>query len=194
MINHLMIEGIDRLGKDTLIKGILDRLGFFQMIHYQKPLLLSKYCQEAKSLKSGQNVRSEALKAYQFNSFMTMFKLMRGNTRILCNRGHLGEAVYAKRYRDYDGDYVFEIERMFKYQDGPLDHVLLVLLYTSDFSFITDDGLSLDVTKREEEQADFITAFNRSIIPNKLMIDVSNQRGNFKPAETIMDLVCNQMK
>lgn len=189
-INHLVIEGVDRLGKDTLIQGIQDRLGFFQVLHYQKPKLLAKYSQEAyRSLKEGQDVKSQALKTYQFYSFITMFKMMRGNTRILCNRAHLGETVYAKRYRGYDGNYVFNIERLFSYSDGPLEHVLLVMLYTSDFSFITDDGLSLDVTKREEEQADFLEAFNRSTIPNKILIDVCNGHGGFLPAESILEKV-----
>ena len=193
MINHLIIEGIDRLGKDTLIRGVQDRLGFFQVNHYQKPLLLAKYSQEQYKKNDGKDVKTEALKTYQFNSFMTMFKLMRGNTRILCNRGHLGETVYAKRYRNYDGNYVFDIERLFDYKDGPLNHVLLVVLHTSDFSFIEDDGMSLDVTKREAEQADFLTAFDKSMIKNKLLIDVHNGKGGFKPTETILDLVCNQM-
>ena len=187
MINHVIIEGIDRVGKDTLIKGIQDRLGFFQVVHYQKPLLLEKYVQE-------KDQKSEALKLYQFNSFKTMFNLMRGNTKILCNRAHLGETVYAKRYRGYDGNYVFDIERLFSYSDGPLEHVLLVMLHTSDFSFIGDDGLSLDVTKREEEQADFLTAFDRSIITNKLKIDVCNGNGGFVSSESIIDLVCSRLK
>ena len=195
MINHVIIEGVDRLGKDTLIQDLQDRLGYFQVVHYQKPLLLAKYSQEARnSLKEGQDVKTEALKSYQFNSFMTMFKMMRGNTRILCNRGHLGETVYAKRYRGYDGNYVFDIERMFNYTDGPLEHVLLVLLHTSDFSFIVDDGLSLDVTKREEEQADFIAAFNKSSITNKLMLNICDGHGGFIPRDRILDSVCNQLK
>lgn len=195
MINHVIVEGIDRLGKDTLIEGIQDRLGFFQTLHYQKPKLLSKYSLEAKrSLKEGQNVKSESLKTYQFNSFMTMFKMMRGNIRILCNRGHLGEVVYAKRYRDYDGEYVYDIEQLFDYSDGPLNHALLVLLYTSDFSFITDDGNSHDVSKREEEQADFLAAFEKSKIKNKIKIDVSNGRGSFASPDVILEMVIGRMK
>jgi thymidylate kinase len=196
-MKHVIIEGIDRLGKDTLIKGIQDRLGFFQVIHYQKPQLLEKYVTEAKHRNVPEaDVKREALKLYQQESFRAMFKLMAGmlTPRIICNRAHLGETVYAKRYRGYDGSYVFDIEKQFSYTDGPLSQVLLVVLHTSDFSFITDDGLSLDVTKREEEQADFIEAYHKSSIPNKLLLDVHNGKGGFVSPQFVLDSVVSKLK
>ena len=188
-LRHVIIEGVDRLGKDTLIRGLQDRLGYFQVLHYQKPLLLTKY------VKTGDDVDPEeakrnALKSYQHHSFTTMFKMMRGNNRILCNRAHLGETVYAKRYRGYDGNYVFDIERLFNYSDGPLEHILLIMMHTSNFAFLSDDGLSLDVTKREEEQADFLEAYERSTIVNKIKIDVHNGNGGFVTPESILNTVC----
>lgn len=192
-INHIIVEGCDRLGKDTLIRGIQDRFGFYQVIHYQQPLLLDKYVKEAMVTYNPIDVKKGALKLYQHHNFITMFKMMTTNTHIICNRGHLGETVYAKRYREYDGNYVFDIEQMFLRMHNVLDHILLVVLHTSDFSFISDDGKSMDVSKRQEEQTDFITAFDRSIIKNKLRIDVCNGQGGFKPAETILDLVSKQL-
>ena len=123
-----------------------------------------------------------------------MFKLLRDNTRLICNRAHLGETVYAKRYRNYNGNYVFDIERRFHESENSLNKTLLVLLYTSDFSFITDDGLSLDVTKREEEQNDFIEAYSKSIIPNKIMIDVNNGSSGFISKDLVLGAVLNRMK
>lgn len=205
-INHVIVEGIDRLGKDTLIEGIQNRLGFFQVIHYQKPKLLDHFVEAAQYKLWEQGtpflerndpvVKAEALKQYQYNSFIEMFKLMQNNTRIICNRAHLGETVYAKRYRGYSGNYVFDLERIFSYQNNEngLSKVLLVLLHTSDFSFITDDGLSLDVTKREEEQNDFKAAYSQSSIPNKIMIDVSNYSGGFISKDFILGAVLNRMK
>lgn len=197
-MKHVIIEGIDRLGKDTLIKGIQDRLGFFQVIHYQKPQLLERYVTEVAKHKnvSEADVKREALKLYQIESFRAMFKLMAGmlNPRIICNRAHLGETVYAKRYRGYDGSYVFDIEKQFSYTEGPLSQVLLVVLHTTDFSFITDDGLSLDVTKREEEQEDFIEAYHKSVIPNKLLIDVHDGKGGFVSPQFVLEAVCSKFK
>ena len=194
MIKHIIIEGVDRLGKDTLIKGIQDRLGFFQVLHYQKPLLLDYYV-KASIMMHGDGVPSEIKKQslwlYQQASFRSMFSMMAssGTTRFICNRSHLGESVYSKRYRNYGGNYVFDIEESFNYSEGPLEKVLLVLLQTSDFSFVSDDGESLDVTKREEEQADFIDAFHRSIIKNKLALDVHDGHGQFVSPEKILNSV-----
>ena len=197
-MKHVIIEGVDRTGKDALIKGLQDRLGFFQVIHYQKPLLLERFVNEVSQRKDVQeaDVKREALKAYQQESFRAMFKLMSGmiNPRIICNRAHLGETVYAKRYRGYDGSYVFDIEKQFDYPGGPLSQVLLVVLHTTDFSFISDDGLSFDVTKREEEQADFIEAYHKSSIPNKVLIDVHNGKGGFVSPQFILDTVVSNLK
>jgi hypothetical protein len=35
-----IIEGLDRLGKSTLIKNIQHRFGFYQVIHFGKPEIL----------------------------------------------------------------------------------------------------------------------------------------------------------
>lgn len=197
MISNIIIEGIDRLGKDTLIKGLQDRYGYFQVLHYVKPLLLDTYVKEITDENYiSEETKRKALKFYQKKSFRMMFNLLRGynfGIKIICNRAHLGEMVYAKRYRGYDGDYVFDIESQFNYYDGPLENTLLVLLHTSSFAFVSDDGLSMDVTKREEEQVDFINAFKRSIMPHKIMIDVHDGNGNFVPASTVLNKVCSKL-
>lgn len=196
MISHVIVEGIDRLGKDTLIKGIQDQLGYHQVLHFQKPIILDKYMREAvtEGIRDPEDVKRAALKKYQWNSFSTMFKMMKGQGPIICNRAHLGETVYAKRYRGYDGNYVFDIEKMFSYVEGPIENVLLVVLHTSDFRFISDDGQSFDVSKREEEQADFINAYDRSMIPNKMLIDVNDGHGKFVAPNLIVDAVCKRLK
>jgi uncharacterized protein related to proFAR isomerase len=73
------------------------------------------------------------------------------------------------------------------------ENTLLVLLTTSDWSFIQDDGESFDFSKKEEEQADFVKAFNKSSLPNKLLIDVS-ENGTYKPASHILHEVLNHKK
>ena len=47
-MKSIIFEGVDRLGKDTLIQGVKNRLGYFQTIHYQKPELLDFYLTEAR--------------------------------------------------------------------------------------------------------------------------------------------------
>ena len=101
------------------------------------------------------------------------------NFRIIFDRAHLGEVVYSPRYRGYDGTYVFCNEQ--SYHDAGL-----ILLTTSDFSFIQDDGDSFDFDKKEEEQEDFIKAYNLSKIEKKVMVDVS-ENGGFKTIEKIYE-------
>ena len=193
----IIFEGVDRLGKDTLIRGVKEKLGYFQELHYQKPEILAKYYDDeiAKlnfiaGLQTDNPIaKSHAQQRYQQESFTTMLHLLSTERRFILNRAHLGETVYAPRYRGYSGDYVYGIE------DTLLDRgftfhqrTLLVLLHTSDFSFITDDGESFDFSKKEEEQNDFLRAFERSKIIRKVAIDV-NADGRFVDKEKVLDVV-----
>src|SRR6266496_2678008 len=100
-----LIEGLDRLGKDTLIAGIQHRRGYHQVLHYSKPLRLDCYS-------SANGFAAE--RRYQEASFRTLFQFLRHvDAPIICNRAHLGECVYAPLYRGYSGGYVFEIESDF---------------------------------------------------------------------------------
>lgn len=167
---QFLIEGVDRLGKSTLIQGLQDALGYHLVVHYEKPKKLKAYADDEMPL----------LK-YQEELYSNMFAMIHNDLPIIFDRAHLGEAVYAPMYRKYSGEYVFEMEK-----GANTSRSRLVLLTTSDFSFIKDDGLSLDFNKKEEEQALFIEAFKRSNIEDKVIIDVSNGNGSYKSAEQIL--------
>lgn len=172
MYNKIIVEGIDNVGKSSLINALMDQYGFYQVIHCSKPLPLRLY--------------NDNLLSYQRASFENLFKILRSHsTKIICDRSHLGEYIYAQRYRGYSGDYVFDLEKIWSMDSHQLD-IILILLTTSDFSIIKDDGLSFDSSKQEEEQKEFIDAFHKSIIPNKLIIDVSNGEGGFKSRADIL--------
>lgn len=189
---NIIIEGLDRLGKSTLAANLEHRLGCFTHIHFGKPPVLSCYLQEVGATSFNFST-SEALKAkalYQRESFKLMFKLLSGPGRFILDRAHLGEAVYAKRYRSYDGDYVFNYETI--EHGNALANTLLVLLVNYDPKLeerLVDDGQSFDWSKRKEEQDDFISAFNRSRFVNKLLLPVGNGAGEFINAELLTDLV-----
>lgn len=189
-ISKFMIEGIDALGKDTLINGILNTRGYHQVLHFSKPVVLDIYKTEQWEMKDHRPVRSYSthpLKAYQEASFKTMFSIIHDATfsRVICNRAHLGECVYAPMYRGYDGQYVFDLERDFQIQEV---HLRLVLL-TQNFETmgeIIDDGESFDFSKRQQEQELFIAAFEKSIIADKRIVNVTADGGGFKPREQIL--------
>jgi hypothetical protein len=167
---HFIIEGVDRLGKGTLIKNIIRRRGYHQVIHYEKPMISEFYSRPGCDDK-------RAIMDYQVDSFCRGFELMLTAQRcpIIFDRFHLGETVYSPRYRGYDGDYVFELERNFHISD--MNHVKLILLTTSNWDIVEDDGLSFDVTRREDEQEDFKRSFWLSAIRHKVLVDVSDEDG-----------------
>ena len=59
-----------------------------------------------------------------------------------------------------------------EYRDQ-LANTIFILLYTTDFNIMQDDGLSHDFARRQEEQDDFIKIFQESRL-NKLMIQVND--------------------
>jgi hypothetical protein len=168
-----IIEGIDRLGKDTLIQNIIKETTYHAVLHFGKPILTKDNEDD-----------DYPLQKYQRKSFDAGFYILRTPTNLIFNRFILGEVVYSPKYRNYSGDYIFELEK--KYGASQMDNVKLILLTTSDFSFIKDDGLSFDFSKKEEEQADFIKAFGRSTFKHKCLIDVANQQGGFRSERDIL--------
>lgn len=169
-MTHYIIEGIDRLGKSTLIENIQNELGFFHVMHYSKPKKLWSFGG------SQQN--------FQDASFRAGFDLLPNvQPRFIFDRFHLGEYVYAP-YRGYTGDYVFDLEKTYGVHSW--SQVRLILLYTERPDVLQDDGLSIAYEKRAEEQDRFIEAFNHSIFPDKRMINVMDQDGNFRDKTSIL--------
>lgn len=185
MYQNFIIEGLDRLGKSTLIEGIQNRYGYHLVIHYEKPKVLSTYLEA-----TDDNVMV-AQHQYQFDSFVTMFDLLENaHGPFILDRAHLGEMVYAPLYRGYPGDYVFELE-----QEYDLEGTRLILL-TEDFTkskHFKDDGESLGPeSARAKEQELFIKAFNKSTITNKKIVCVTGEDGNFRSPEEILNEVLGE--
>ena len=181
------IEGLDRLGKSTLIEGILNEQGYYQVIHFGKPQKLDIY----KTAKQpfGMNIPATSYPSYvyQRESFLNSMIMATSGARIIFDRWHLGEAVYSPMYRAYDGDYVFALEKAMGL--GARGDIRLILL-TEDFSIsrhFESDGESFDDKKRQEEQVLFLEAFNRSSIRDKRRICVTAADGGFRRKEDILD-------
>lgn len=196
---HVIVEGIDRLGKDTLITNLKHHLGARPVLHYQKPELLDVYLSQARTAlgetASEIELKRHAQLIYQQRSFYSMFGVLNNTVPVILNRAHLGECVYAHRYRGYDGSYVLGTEAMFIDELNYTFHVrtLLVLLYTDDFSFVKDDGASFDFSAKQEEQVDFMAAFDRSRIQRKLLLKV-NKGAEFRSQKELASEVLEALK
>ena len=82
------------------------------------------------------NHHTNALKESEAKRFYTSyFEVLNSDCDFIFDRGHLGEYVYSDLYRDYNGDYVFDLEDKLTKED-----IKLVLLTTSKFDLLEDDG------------------------------------------------------
>lgn len=178
MSKLIIIEGTDNVGKDTQQNLIIEKLNdlVFHKIHY-----------------SSLPFKTDVEKHFTYSNTMydDMFKLMLSakekNINIIFNRSHLGEAVYSPLYRNYSGDYVFNIEK--NYVDELRNELYLITL-TNDPHTIwnRDDGKSF--YKNEEgikaEVEGFARAHRLSKIKNKLMLNVGTSS-----ADEISNIIIN---
>lgn len=180
------VEGLDRLGKSSLIEGIMNALGYYEVIHFSKPKKLSAYANS--SALPGVPNSSLQVYHYQQESFRNSMIMARSGARIIFDRWHLGEAVYSPMYRAYDGSYVFDFEKNHNLDSADIRLILLTENFSVSRHFV-DDGESLGTEDdRKEEQDRFIAAFNRSIIRDKRIISVTDPAlGGFKPKDVILN-------
>ena len=177
-----IICGIDGTGKDTVISGLIKKLGYFSVIHCSKPQKSEAY--------------NDSLEQFQKETFKNCFSLIEHSkivglepTKLIFNRLHLGEAVYAPLYRGYSGDYIFQLESEFLAKNW--NHVRLVLLTTDDFSIIRNDGHNFDFSKIREEQDMFKAIFQKSQIVDKRIVSISDDvhGGWRKPEQILNDII-----
>ena len=159
--------------------------GSFHILHYSNIKGLDDdnkgILREPSGVHDFSKVRDLSVKQYQ-----SIFTFMRdvaipSEDLFIYNRAHLSEYVYSPMYRNYDGYYVFALEKTIL-ADKLSDKIYL-------FSFIDDpkriierdvargDGqsFSLDVDKKKEELDRFTEAFKLSGISKKYLIDIENK-------------------
>lgn len=181
--NVIAVEGLDRLGKTTLVDGLRQKLGYHEVIHFSKPQRLEYY--EETPRPSDVPVQMAPIWAYQYDSFVNSMVLASSGAKVIFDRWHIGEAVWSPMFRGFSGDYVFNIEKM--HLQVPARLILLIEDFAIARHFV-DDGESLGtVQQREEIQKRFIDAVDRSSIKDKRIICVTDPGlGGFKPKEQIL--------
>ncbi len=164
MSKFIIIEGTDNTGKDTQQNLIIEKVNnlVFQKLHYSSlPFKGDK----------------EKHISYSQKLYDDMFKLMMSSKdkdiNIIFNRSHLGESVYSPLYREYSGDYIFDIEK--KYVNSLRKELYLITLTNDPHTILKrDDGKSF--YGNEEEVKAEVDGFNRahrlSKIKNKLLLSI----------------------
>lgn len=159
----IIIEGQDRTGKDTLIKNLVkdnfDRQPF--IIH----------C-------IGTKEKGEKGKELSRQYYSELFNLInKSNNNFILNRSHIGENIYSPIYREYDGSYVFELEKKLT---KPKKYFLFCLIDSSGRALEREDNNSLSKGDKElffDEQQKFVLSIVRSNIKNctKVIIDIKDK-------------------
>lgn len=195
MSKIIILEGPDNTGKDTqqnlIIKNLYKAEGLaFQTVHFSSCPFETKE----------DNI--EYSKRMYTDMFRCIHQCCENDISVIYNRSHLGEAVYAPLYRNYDDDYVFDIEKEFKdcifinqynINKKVFDEIYLILFVgDKNVIFSRDDKLSFykDANGVQREREYFERAFNKSIIPHKTLIDVTGK--NIEEVnQLVMKFLCN---
>lgn len=179
-MKHLIIEGPDRVGKDTLVKNLLSHFSNVAIRHFRSP----------------KGETDENKKHYQQLSFSTEYQLAQnfrtqGFDLCIWNRGHLGEFVYGNLYRNTQPE-EWVIQQEQNLLDKPHETFLLLLTASPDFLSSKDDGLSFASSPeaRKNEIENFRKACSSSTIPNFLELQVETA-GEYVPALHITKSVLN---
>ena len=94
----IILEGLDRVGKSAQINNIREEFkdSFFLTFHLSN-IKTNKWS-------------NEFYQSYFKNLYVEYFELIESNEYdLLFDRFHLGESVYSPLYRNYSGDYVFQL-------------------------------------------------------------------------------------
>ena len=183
MSKFIIIEGTDNTGKDTQQNLIIEKINnlVFQKLHYSSlPFKEDK----------------EKHISYSQKMYDDMFKLMMlskdQDINIIFNRSHLGETVYSPLYREYSGDYVFDIEK--RYVNKLRQELYLITLTNDPHTILKrDDGKSF--YGNEEEVKAEVDGFNRahrlSKIKNKLLLNIGTMSAD-EVSNIIIDFLMHE--
>lgn len=164
----VLFEGLDNTGKDTQINNLKSYLknNQFHMFHYS----------------AVKGLTAEECIEYSKKLYDEMFELceyaIQNDKNFIFNRAHLGEMVYGKIYRNYEGDYIYDIEKNHK---NILDKIYLIVFVDEPKGCIDrDDGLSFstDINFKTYEKERFELAYTKSNIQNKILININKKDKN----------------
>lgn len=171
MLKNVIIEGIDHIGKSTLISNIMKnefRLNF----HSSKPYQLKEL--------------NNSFIEYQKKYFSSMVDIANNTSdRIVFDRFHLGEMVYSPLYRNNDGIEVFDLVELDDIFSANTE-IILLAIHNFDLRHYDDEAFSFD--NAEKEQNLFINAYNRSKMKKKIVY-VDDENGWRNPEKIFADCI-----
>lgn len=167
----LLLDGLDRCGKDTQLKKIKQYFEenlnqVFHVLHYS-------------------NIKCKDSRLASEYYYQEMFGLIdfaeKQNINLILNRSHIGEYIYAPLYRNYSGQFIFNIEQEFAHTIDKFSNLHLFIFIDKPENLIKrEDGLSFskDLEQKKKEINAFKDAYERSFIYNKYLININELNEN----------------
>ncbi len=108
---NLIFEGCDCTGKTSIINSIVKNSDkSFKVFHFQRP---------------PEHMAKSQVREFQKQMFFVHSNYLIHDTDIIFDRYHIGELIYGKLYREYDIDYIEELEKLIK------EHCILICISAS---------------------------------------------------------------
>ncbi len=180
----LIIEGLDRCGKSTLVEHLRKR-------YFTSPNILVHH--------SSSPPKVENQNAWELKHYSSLFQTAQDLVKfrgydVIFDRFHLGAAVYGKRYRNAVPHNVYMMDK--HYLHGYEDAALILLTDEPGAIISRDDGDSLETSKEEYEttRKAFIEAYTMSSCINKLHINITDNGGFDNTYSAVEGFLTNKMK
>jgi thymidylate kinase len=171
----LIIEGLDRCGKSTLVEHLRKR-------YFTSPNILIHH--------SSSPPKVEDPNAWEINHYSSLFRTARdlvkfGGYDVIFDRFHLGAAVYGEKYRGANPADIYELDH--KYLCNYTQAALILLTDNPEEIAARDDGDSLESSAKEyfETCSAFLEAYAVSSCMNKLHINITDNGGFVNTIPTV---------
>lgn len=174
---HVIVEGLDRTGKSTLVNQIRNHLEFPMVVHSSSPPKGQGYDWEFQYYRRMARI--------MFNQRFTVSPM-----NMILDRFHFGTGVYGTKYRNYTDRQVYDL---FDEVESYLPNTTVLIMLVDDPKEIArrDDGDSIE--KSVEEYAatkqSFEKAFSYSGIQKKLRIHITDNGGFVNTLPTVLKFI-----
>ena len=167
MSSIILLESPDNCGKSTQIHEINrhfypDKL--FHTLHYggvRKPGITPDQYKEIS-------------KKY-YREMFSLFQIAQyNNLNLICDRSHIGDFIYGPLFRNYDGSYVFDLEKETSLNWKEI--YLITFIDEVDNLIKREDGYSYSIDRevKQKEINLFIEAHETSTIPHKFLLNIKD--------------------
>lgn len=168
----LILEGIDRTGKNTLISNLSKHYDNIVVRHFGH--VFGETNEEKKKNIVELYLREFDLYRTNNKAFSNADIRKSQNDIWIWNRSHISEYVYGSLYRNSNSSWIFDLEKKYSFDIDP-NIYLVNLTGDPNFLFLQEDGNSVGPAKLEDKKNE-ILSFNEatriSCIANKLTIKV----------------------